>query len=332
MRFADVFIREENLSKKVKISSESKPKITDDLIEKWQGILNATADIFNVPAGLIMRITEKNMEVFVKSTNKQNPYKNIDKDTLGHGLYCETVIGKDQPLHVENALNHDTWKDNPDIALNMIAYYGLPIKWHDDEVFGTICILDSKSNPFDEKHRKLLNLFKSSIEADLYNLMLINHLSQLAAFDSLTGIANRRYILIQLDNVFATYQRNKDPITIAILDITSFKAINDSYGHEVGDDVLKAFAKTIQKRLRGSDTIGRIGGDEFLLILNSTNASGAQTLLKTLKETVKTHKKLEKHNINFDFGIAELTEKTQSVKQLMRNADNALMKQKQKKT
>ncbi|MGD9887177.1 MAG: hypothetical protein AB7T03_04355 [Bacilli bacterium] len=57
---------------------------------------------------------------------------------MGHGLYCETVIGKDEPMIVENAISSEVWKDNPNIKLNMIFYFGLPIKWHDGEFFGTI--------------------------------------------------------------------------------------------------------------------------------------------------------------------------------------------------
>ncbi|MBN2557916.1 MAG: HAMP domain-containing histidine kinase [Clostridia bacterium] len=164
---ASVYLRGSSKFKVVSITGEDKPMINEDMLGKWQHLINLTAKILNIPAALIMQITEENMQVFLKSQNPENPYESGGSDRLGHGLYCETVIGTNRELLVENALENEKWKDNPDAGLNMISYYGLPLRWPDEEVFGTICILDSKENDYERNATELIGEIKEAIEADL---------------------------------------------------------------------------------------------------------------------------------------------------------------------
>ena len=166
-RYTDVFLRQEQITKSVNISSIEKPLIEEYVIKKWQKIINLTAKILDVPSGLIMQITEDSMRVFLKSKNIDNPYQEGASDSLGSGLYCETVIGNNADLLVDNALKYEEWKDNPDVKLNMISYYGLPIQWPDNDFFGTICVLDNKENFYSDTFKQLITEFKTSIEKDL---------------------------------------------------------------------------------------------------------------------------------------------------------------------
>mgnify|MGYP006285765835 CR=1 FL=1 len=168
---SDVFLRKEQRSKNVEITDYSKPDITDLYLLKWQNILNITKDIIDIDAALIMKITPDTLEVFVKSENKENPYNVGDSESLGKGLYCETVIGKNEKLFIKNALNSEIWENNPDIDLNMISYYGMPINWPDGETFGTFCILDSKEIELDENKINIFKSFKNIIETDLKSLV-----------------------------------------------------------------------------------------------------------------------------------------------------------------
>ena len=162
-----VFLREENKFKEVTITSTTKPDLSDEFLEKWQKIINLVVEIIDIPAALIMRINEDTMEVLLSSENEESPYHSGDKESLGNGLYCETVIGKDQELEVDNALKYKKWEDNPDVELDMISYYGLPIKWNDNESFGTICVLDSKTKKLTEIQKEFLENFRDVIEDDL---------------------------------------------------------------------------------------------------------------------------------------------------------------------
>ena len=137
-------------------------------IENWQEIVNILAEIISVPASLIMRLNDPNIEVFISSKSDGNPYHPGDWEKVyGSGLYCETVIKTEEKLLVPNALTDENWKNNPDIRLGMISYLGFPIFLPDGKPFGTICILDNKQNAYSENVEKLMLNFRNLIQSHL---------------------------------------------------------------------------------------------------------------------------------------------------------------------
>lgn len=113
----------------------------------------------------------------------------------------------------------------------------------------------------------------------------INH--RLAAVDDLTGVANRRAIIAALDLDVARAVRSREPLALMMLDIDHFKQVNDRWGHQAGDAVLRAVAQGLQQRLRAQDLIGRYGGEEFLVVLPHTAREGAQQLAQELCAAVQ---------------------------------------------
>lgn len=146
--------------------NHSAHEIPDSFLRKWQDTTNVMANIFEVPAGLIMRVLPEQIEVLVSSHTDGNPYEADEKAHLDTGLYCETVMATRNVLSVPNALQDAQWQHNPDVALNMISYLGVPLLWTDEEVFGTICVLDSKTRHYRARYVDLLWEIKKSIEAD----------------------------------------------------------------------------------------------------------------------------------------------------------------------
>jgi signal transduction histidine kinase len=146
----------------------SEPVIPDTILEKWQKIVNLMAEMLAVPAGLIMRILGEQIQVLVSSSTEGNPYHPGDSEHFwGSGLYCETVVRRNHELLVPNALLDESWKNNPDVRLNMISYLGFPICWPDGKPFGTICILDCKTNSYSEKYKRLMTQFRDVVETHL---------------------------------------------------------------------------------------------------------------------------------------------------------------------
>ena len=144
------------------------PPIPDPILEKWQKIVNLMAEMLDVPAGLIMRILGEDIHVFVSSSTEGNPYHPGDSEHFwGSGLYCETVVTKNHELLVPNALFDQAWRNNPDVRLNMISYLGYPIRWPDGKPFGTICVLDCKTNSYSEKYKRLMTQFRDIVEIHL---------------------------------------------------------------------------------------------------------------------------------------------------------------------
>jgi len=153
------------LNKELRIDKEY-IKITDEIVNGWQKIVDTMAEIINVPSALIMKVEYPYIEVFSSSGSSSNPYRAGDREHLT-GLYCEEVIKKKDKLLVPNALKDRKWHKNPDIKLRMISYLGFPLLWPDGEVFGTICVLDSKENRYKKGYEGLMLRFKELAESHL---------------------------------------------------------------------------------------------------------------------------------------------------------------------
>jgi len=178
--YSQVTIREPRQEKKVKIGSILKPEIVSEVIQKWQSLIDLMAEMVKVPSGLIMKLNEETIEVFLASQTAGNPYKQGATEKLIYGLYCETVIGTQKQLLVPDATKSLAWKShNPDIELNMISYLGLPINWPDGEVFGTVCLLDNKENFYNDTFKNFLINVKQNLETDLQLLVTNNELEKL---------------------------------------------------------------------------------------------------------------------------------------------------------
>ncbi|SRR6056297_662900 len=236
-----VTIRETKESKLVSIASEVNPEIFSSVIDKWQSLLDTVAKIVNVPSGLIMKLNEDTIEVFLKSNTKGNPYHAGEKAELVYGLYCETVIGTQEELIIPDATKIPVWnKNNPDVDINMISYLGYPINWPDGKAFGTVCLLDSKENNYNENFKKLLYLTKTHIESDLELIkskqeleLLYSNLKEnnsiksrflsLISHDVRGGIGTLNEFLKLIITRFDTYDREK-----LKKDLNSLNQITDS--------------------------------------------------------------------------------------------------------
>jgi len=222
-----ITIRETKETKNVSINADVKPEIFTAITEKWQSLLDTIAKIVDVPSGLIMRLNEDTIEVFLKSQTNGNPYHEGEKADLNYGLYCETVIGTQKELLVTDATKSSVWrKNNPDVDINMISYLGYPINWPDGKVFGTVCLLDNKENNYNDNFKKLLHLTKKHIESDLQLIVSKLKLEALNKnLEETSGIKTRFLSLISHDvrggigtlneflklmiNNFDTYEREK---------------------------------------------------------------------------------------------------------------------------
>src|SRR5262245_40149353 len=107
----------------------SHPEVPANIQTKWQRIVDVLAAIIRVPAALVMKVEPPNITVFLRSESPGNPYHHGEQAPLDTGLYCETVMATRQALLVPDALADESWRDNPDVKLNMISYLGLPVAW-----------------------------------------------------------------------------------------------------------------------------------------------------------------------------------------------------------
>lgn len=319
--YSKIYLRAYKQYKTVEITSKDKPAVDDVVLEKWQHIVNLISKLIDVPSGLITKITEDSLDIFVNNNNRTNPYFINSKDFLCSGLYCETAIGQNTDFHVENALEDKDWKDNPDINRQMISYYGIPIQWPDKEFFGTLCILDNKANAFNEDFKEIMKEFRNSIEKDLALLYSRQQVIRMAEHDLLTGVYNRRKMDSLLSDEFKRSQKNHEFFSIAIIDLNSFKAINDSYGHECGDKVLKQFASSFKQSIPSTYFFGRWGGDEFLLLCPSTYSEDLEAFIENLQDPITKELIHLVPSFSFSYGISAWKIDDYNYDQIIKRAD-----------
>jgi diguanylate cyclase (GGDEF)-like protein len=150
----------------------------------------------------------------------------------------------------------------------------------------------------------------------------LRHL-ELASSDPLTGALNRRYLSTQLASMRAEYVRSERISSLVLMDVDGLKSINDSFGHQVGDRVLETFANLVRERIRGSDALFRIGGDEFALILGDAKASSALKVANDLRQLLREHTAERLPEFSISFGVCCVDDSSSSDDWLGR-ADEAL--------
>ena len=165
-----------------------------------------------------------------------------------------------------------------------------------------------------------------------YNDLLRNSVRQtveLAVTDGLTGLHNRRYLDTQLRTLFARAKVRGRPLTICITDIDRFKLVNDGYGHDAGDEVLKEFAGRIRATVRGADLACRFGGEEFVLVMPDTPAEVAATVAERLRGMIEARPFQLRSGetplmLTASMGIATVGPGIDTPQQLLKQADRAL--------
>jgi diguanylate cyclase (GGDEF)-like protein len=148
-------------------------------------------------------------------------------------------------------------------------------------------------------------------------------LTMLATFDSLTGLYNRNKINEHLQNEITLAQRYKESFGIMLLDIDDFKMVNDTYGHLVGDEVLKEFAKLLKQHIRQTDILGRWGGEEFIILVRRVDLEDTRELAEKLRQIIEQYNFPTVMHLTSSFGISVYQEED-TIKTLFEKIDKAL--------
>jgi diguanylate cyclase (GGDEF)-like protein len=159
--------------------------------------------------------------------------------------------------------------------------------------------------------------------------------AEVAQIDALTFLLNRRMIVRKLQDEVLRAERYNSLLSISVVDVDHFKAVNDTYGHSVGDEVLRQVAGQLQDHIRHPDIVGRYGGEEFLILLPSSDAKAAaeqaMRLCKHMREmTVPIHHGEQTINITISIGVAQFQNETDTWDTLLNRADNAMYEAKSK--
>ena len=156
---------------------------------------------------------------------------------------------------------------------------------------------------------------------------LTRQLRNAALMDALTGLPNRRFAMARLEEAWTNSKRGGRSLSVVMIDIDHFKRVNDQFGHQAGDAVLRAVAKTLKRHARKSDHLCRLGGEEFVLIAVNADVTAAEAGAERLRAAVEStpiHVTGFDGQVTISLGVAEIAESMDRVDDLMRAADQAV--------
>lgn len=144
-----------------------------NILKTWESMLNILSKIIGVPASLIMRAHADEFEIL--AVNDDNRWHNAgDRHSFGDRLFCEEVMTTKKELIVPDGRDDKQWADSPAVQHGLVSYMGFPLLWPNGQFFGTICVLDEKTNEFSETFKILMGHFKDAIELGLFSIYMNN--------------------------------------------------------------------------------------------------------------------------------------------------------------
>lgn len=184
---------------------------------------------------------------------------------------CRRALSEDR-MDTDDVPAH--WGDSVAArALGIQSYASTPVRLQDGHLYGTLCAASARAVPLDQNARHALRLFSGLISQQLERERLVQALrdantalSASLLTDPVTGLPNRRALAKELERRLAHAHRSGEEVLVAYLDLDGFKAINDRYGHDSGDQFLAAIGCALSIGLRADDFIARLGGDEFVAV------------------------------------------------------------------
>ena len=204
-------------------------------------------------------------------------------------------------------------------GLSRVAWAPL---WRDQKPIGVLV-----ADELPEAQLKMLSIMANQLSLQLSRIRLYEQVESLAVTDALTGISVRRHVLERAEEELLRSQRHGLACTLLMVDLDLFKEKNDTYGHLVGDVVLKDVARLLSRNLREIDLMGRYGGEEFIILLIETEAEQAMPIAQRLRQLVEVHPIRAYDELltqTISIGVAAFPKDAQSLHLLIERADQAL--------
>jgi diguanylate cyclase (GGDEF)-like protein/PAS domain S-box-containing protein len=239
---------------------------------------------------------------------------------------CGAAAYRREPVIVPDISIHPYWKDFREVALKhgLKACWSVPILSSAGEVFGTFAMYyrsPRNPNPYE---LRLIEISSHLAGIAIQRRRGEETLAEQAIRDTLTDLYNRRYFNRRIEEEIAQANRESAPLAILLCDLDRFKRINDTYGHQTGDEVLRAVAKSVQTSTRGSDLVFRWGGDEIVVVLPGTSREVVTVATDRIRNSIQKINETIRLDLDLSIGVALYPEHGRDIDELIRLADRAL--------
>jgi diguanylate cyclase (GGDEF)-like protein len=300
----------------------------------------------------ITRIARRAMQVPVAAITLLNDEKQWFKSAAGWGIselprehgICRFTVEENRLVTIGDTSKDSRSAQSPIVvsAPRFRAYAGQPLADEHGNAAGTFCVFDLKPREFTAADRQTMADLGALAQRELLSDRLSDAHSELTAklsvarresmMDPLTRLWNRRGASVLLKSAFAAADQRGTPLTLALLDLDNFKRVNDSYGHQIGDEVLRKVASRLISAVRSNDMVCRIGGDEFLILMSETDARAASQVAERIRRAV-TDTAVPTRDGTMTMSVSvgctvRQPKDTSPVEELLERADQALLQSK----
>ncbi len=237
----------------------------------------------------------------------------------------EAINRNRYPLYLIDAETYRPFQELGDLNCGK-SWLGVPLLGH-GQVIGYLSIYNASSGIYGGEESDLAQTFANEAAIAIENARLFQQVQQFAITDSLTGFYNRRYFYELAEIEMRRSRRYGSDLSLVLIDIDFFKQVNDRLGHTVGDRVLAQLSECLRAHIRDSDSCGRYGGEEFVILLPETNLKQASDVAERLRRAAENCITTVDHSqvrITISLGVAQMDEYCTNIDDLFRRADRAL--------
>jgi diguanylate cyclase (GGDEF)-like protein len=248
---------------------------------------------------------------------------------------CRETVRYKRSQFIENLASHQEYAASRLVAdWQLRVYISAPI-WVGEHIFGTLTFFDRRLHvqPFSEEDKVFVELLAAWFGKVLFEQRQHKMLETMAMTDSLTGLSNRRAAEMQLSGELARAKRADELFAIAVCDLDRFKLLNDHFGHDVGDEVLRHISAIMRGALREGDWVARWGGEEFIMFLHHSTGQEAFNAMERLREEIKSRPLHTRHgmlDVTASFGIGTFRSGATDITQILSEADGCLYEAKRR--
>jgi diguanylate cyclase (GGDEF)-like protein len=303
-------------------------------LDKWQRTVDLLAEVYGSACGAIVQLRDDEFSVVSTSSNEGNFLERGSSWPWDMHSFCRRIIETQSQLYVPNALEDGEWSCAQPVEEGPVrSYYGFPIFWPDNSLFGTICIIDTKETQYPTPLLRVLQQIRELITTDLKLMQQFDQIQDLALTDELTGLNNRRGLYALATQSLKEARRQQQQIALIYLDIDGLKAVNDQHGHKVGDEAIVSLSNTLLEECREADIKARVGGDEFVLLKITSDEQYVQDFCDTLSTQYRVKTQCLPDNalgVSYGFQLFTPTHEL-TVEEMMSKADSIMYQQKKSK-
>lgn len=298
-------------------------------IEKLlQDLVNISRRIINAEMGVLTLLDEhrKNIKYFNVSLSNMLEHCQIKEQPEGKGLLGE-VIKKGLTIRLDNITDNPHSVGLPTNHPPIHNILGVPLKFNNTAIGGLFLANKANNERFTLEDEELLLTISYQATVAIENAKLYGEIQQLAITDGLTGLINYREFHRRLTETIEGSKRHHYSISLLMIDIDHFKIFNDTYGHQMGDQVLKIIADILKTQIRVVDVCARYGGEEFVMILRQTDNPQASSLSERIRSTIFAYPFKHdgiKTQLSVSIGIASFPKDADNAEDLIKKADAAL--------